>query len=316
LTKPYDATAKDLLEVDPPAWLALIGIAPTGPVRVVDSDLATVTASADKVLLVEGPVPFLVHYEFQASRDPTFPHRLLWYNVLLGYRHQLPVVSVVVLMRPSAEMPGLNGQTNLVLPDGQVYHSFAYRVVRVWEESADHVLAGPLGTLPLAPISAVDPEQLPEILSRLCQRLQEEPDKTRSSRLLSAAKILMGLRHPPPLVNELFEGVLAMFHGLEESSIIQSWLEQGRAEGEVIGRAKGEVEGRAKGEVEGRAKGQVEAIRSMLMNQGEVKFGPAGPQIVEQVNRIHDADRLAALAIRLLTVETWEELLAGPDDNG
>jgi hypothetical protein len=68
LSKPCDSTAKDLLEADPPAWLALIGIDPPGPVRVVDSDLATVTASADKVLLVEGPSPFLVHYEFQASR--------------------------------------------------------------------------------------------------------------------------------------------------------------------------------------------------------------------------------------------------------
>jgi predicted transposase YdaD len=38
-----------------------------------------------------------------------------------------------------------------------------------------------------------------------------------------------------------------MFHGLEESSIIQAWLAQGRAEGEVVGRAKGQVEGRADG---------------------------------------------------------------------
>jgi predicted transposase YdaD len=312
LSKPYDSTAKDLLEADPPAWLALIGIDPPGPVRVVDSDLATITAAADKVLLVEGPTPFLVHYEFQASRDPTFPHRLLWYNVLLGYRHKMPVVTVVVLMRPLADMPGLDGRTNLVLPDGQIYHSFAYRVVRVWEEPVDDVLAGPLGTIPLAPISAIDPEQLPEILSRLCQRLQEEPDRSRTSHLLSAARILMGLRFPAPVITELFEGVLAMFHGLEESSVIQAWL----AEGEAVGRAKGEAVGRAEGRVEGRAEGRVEGraegLRSVILLQGEAKFGPPDPQVVEDLKKIHDADRLAALTIRLLNVAGWQELLAGP----
>jgi hypothetical protein len=84
LAKHYDATLKDLLETDPSAWIEFLHVGQAGPIRVIDSDLATVTAAADKVLLLDGPTPSLIHVEFQASHDLGLPRRLLWYNVLLG----------------------------------------------------------------------------------------------------------------------------------------------------------------------------------------------------------------------------------------
>ena len=69
----------------------------------IDSDLSTVTAEADKVFRVVGPEPYLVHIEMQSSADPTLPRRLLRYNVLLDYRHDIRVWSVAILLRPEAE---------------------------------------------------------------------------------------------------------------------------------------------------------------------------------------------------------------------
>jgi predicted transposase YdaD len=47
----YDAALKDLIETRPADWLPLLGL-PVGPVTLVDADLVTVSAEADKVIRV------------------------------------------------------------------------------------------------------------------------------------------------------------------------------------------------------------------------------------------------------------------------
>ena len=41
IVKPFDATTKYLLELDPAAWLDYVGLPSAGPMAVVDSDVAT-----------------------------------------------------------------------------------------------------------------------------------------------------------------------------------------------------------------------------------------------------------------------------------
>ena len=94
LAKPFDATTRRLLEIDPAGWLACVGLPMTGPVRAVDSDVSTVTAEADTILQVGEPADYLAHIELQSGHDLTLPRRLLHYNVLLNYRHDRPVRSV------------------------------------------------------------------------------------------------------------------------------------------------------------------------------------------------------------------------------
>lgn len=74
--RPFDATLKHLVELDPAAWLAYLGLT-AGPADVIDADLSTVLAEADKVIRVGGPSPGLVQLEFQASYDRTLGERLL-----------------------------------------------------------------------------------------------------------------------------------------------------------------------------------------------------------------------------------------------
>jgi len=130
MPKPFDATTKDLLEADPVAWLAYLGLHPDGAVEVIDSELSTITAEADKVFRVDGPDPYLVHIEMQSSSDLTLPRRLLRYNILLDYRHNLRVWSVAILLRPEVEAANLTGRLDLRLPDGQSVHDFQYGLVR------------------------------------------------------------------------------------------------------------------------------------------------------------------------------------------
>jgi hypothetical protein len=85
--------------------MAALTLPATGSVALVDADVSTITAQADKVLRVGGPSPWLLHLELQASRDLVLPRRLLRYNVLLYGRHGLPVHTAVVLLRPESDDP-------------------------------------------------------------------------------------------------------------------------------------------------------------------------------------------------------------------
>jgi hypothetical protein len=67
MSKPYDVSTKFLVETHLPDWLALSRRQTTSPAVIIDADLATVTAAADKVLRVEEAEPLLFHIELQSS---------------------------------------------------------------------------------------------------------------------------------------------------------------------------------------------------------------------------------------------------------
>lgn len=137
MSKPFDATTRHLLEAHPESWMEYLHLPRRGTVHAINADLSTVTAEADKVLRVDDVEPWLVHVELQAGRDPRLTGRLLRYNVLLNYRHALPVQSVVVLLRREADAPDLSGALEQGLPDGRAYLTFRYHVVRTWERPKD-----------------------------------------------------------------------------------------------------------------------------------------------------------------------------------
>ncbi len=155
--KPYDVTTKQLLELGPADWARFLGLDTDAPVEVVEADLAAVTSEADKVLRVAAASPWLVHVESQAGYDSRMPQRLLRYNALLDERHDCPVASILVLLRPEADGPAITGSLHRTLSAAPDYLDFRYGVVRMWDEPVDRILAGGLATLPLAPLAKSAP---------------------------------------------------------------------------------------------------------------------------------------------------------------
>jgi hypothetical protein len=78
MSKPFDATMRKLIELEPAAWLRFLHIPVANPdrIRVIDSNLSTVIAEADKVLWVDDPAPWIEHIELQAARDLRLGDRL------------------------------------------------------------------------------------------------------------------------------------------------------------------------------------------------------------------------------------------------
>jgi predicted transposase YdaD len=295
MSKPYDATFKHLFEEYPQDWLRLAGFSVQAAVEVVDAELSTVTAAADKLLRVNETVPWLVHLEPQSSYEVGLPGRVHTYNTLAHQRHGLLVRSVVLLLRKEAGGRAINGLYRLKFPnEKQPYLEFRYRVLKVWELPVAAVVAGGLGTLPLALLSDDATSRMEDVVHQVQQRVVHEAEKPEADVLLSAAYVLTGLRYSRAVANTLFQGVRSM----RESDTYQAILEEGRAEGLVLGRAEGRTEGRT------------EALRNLLLRLGTRRFGPPGEAIVKQLRDIQDSRQLEQLAERLLEVASWAELFS------
>ncbi len=305
--KPFDAALKELVGLDPAGWLTRVGVPPAGPVSVVPTDLAgTVLVEADQVLRVGGSTPWLVQLEFQASRDPRLASRLHLYSTLLERRHRLPVQSVAVLLRPKADAParaalerGPIGRLERRLPRGRIYLTFEYEIMRIWQQPVDAILDGPLATLPLATLAQMSAADAARVLGRIEQRVRLEAMPALAERLRAATYLLLGLRYPEDMIDDLLRGVGIMAGALKESSTYQMILREGRAEGLA----------------EGLARGRTEEARRLVVRLGSRRFGPPDAGTSAALDRLSDPEQLELLADRVLQGESWADLgLAAPAD--
>ncbi len=282
---PFDATLKDILQKFTRDFEEQLGLIGPEPVTVLNVDLSTISAATDFVLGYGDPPVRLVDLNFQSSRDLELVRRLLMYNALLHHRYGVPVHSVVILLRPAADDATLTGELHYQAWPRRGRMLFKYQVERLWQKPVRRFLAGNLGTLPLAPQCRL-PENVPieealaDVIHRMDQRLQQETSPQQAALLLNAAYILTGLRLPRERATRLFQGVRAM----RESSTYQAILEEGA----------------------------MEHSQRMILRLGRQKFGPASDAIVAAIKGISNLKRLERLFDRILTVSTWDELLATP----
>ncbi len=278
---PFDATLKQLVRSHPRDWLDALHVPAGDPVEVLTPDLSTVTRFADTVLRVGDRG--ILHLDFQSGPDAELPRRMLLYNVLLHQAYALPVHTAVVLLRPGAGATGFRGAVSYQMVPRRGRLEFRFEVIRLWQRPTEELLASGLGVLPLAPLGKLPagmrpPTGLAGVVERLVERIMQEAAPDEAAGLLSAAFILIGLRVPRPQGVQLFRGVRAM----RESSTYQYILDEGREEG----------------------------MQRVLLRQGAVKFGSPGPDVEAAIRAIHDLPRLERMGERLLTVSTWQDLLA------
>ncbi len=284
MAQPFDITLKHLLEAHPADCLRLVGLTTAAPIEVIDADLATVSAEADKVFRINEPMPWLMHFELQASYDSGLPERMLRYNVLLKTRHGLPVRSVVILLRSKADGPEMTGVVRHALADEQ-YLEFKYRVFRIWRQPVETVLAAGLWTLPLTPLADVKPRDLPGVIRRMKERVSAVALPSEQAVLWTATYVLMGLRYDEALAHKLLEGVRAMDESVTYQAIIR------------------------KGEAKGKAEGEVSEAQRILLRLGTREFGNPDASTKAAIAEILDCERLEALIEHMGHVKGWKHLL-------
>jgi hypothetical protein len=150
--KPFDATVKELIEADPMAWAARYCRRPVLEATLVESELSTLTAAADRVIRVRQPWgECLVNLEAESGHAGEAPGQLLPYSAALNRREEVPVRSVLLLLRPGAEAEAATGVLKKYHrppqqrePGEEPYLVFRYEVVRVWRMRSEELLTGPL----------------------------------------------------------------------------------------------------------------------------------------------------------------------------
>jgi hypothetical protein len=279
----FDVSTKELVWDDPVAWLLRLGIDPAGPVEVIDSDITTLSAVADKVIRVGGPVePFLVNIELQSSHDASLVRTLWFRQVALDYRHGMPVLTVLVLLRKEANSPSLTGVYERFLPDGRLANRYDYQVVRLWKEPADSFLNAGVDLVPLAPLANISKEQLPELVRKMAERINPL-EAARAAKLWTASYLIMGMRFSDELIEKLLEGVQAV----KDSTTYQKILRDGEA------------------------KGHIEEARRIVLRLGTKRFGAPEAAVLAVLDDIRALDRLEELSDRILDADVldWNRLL-------
>jgi predicted transposase YdaD len=277
----FDASLKELIERYPADWLALTGQTASGPVQVIDADVSSISAAADKVIRVPDSAPWLLHLEMQSSPKSGLAEQLHWYNALLGHGHGQRVRTVLVLLRPAADSPQLDGIYREQFPGEAPYLEFRYTVLRVWRMPAESFLAGPLGTLPLAPISAATEAELPGVVRRLDERLESEASPEQRLVLGTAAMLLTGLRLPQEAMLALYQGV--HFMSILKDSSFYEWIID---------------------------EGKVEQTRAMILRLGQQKLGPPDEAVSTALKGITKLDRLERILEHVFVAASWPDLLA------
>jgi hypothetical protein len=286
-TKPFDDTFKDVLELSPAGWAERLLGGPVTSADFIDADVATVTAAADKVLRVQRPGgALLLNPEAWSGHAGTAPGQAHLYSTLLTNRHELPVRSVIILLRPEANATNLTGVMELrELPeDPEPYLVFRYRVVRLWQEPLAPFLSGPAAMLPFAPLTDEGGRDLPATVERVVRRIRAETSPEVAGTMEAATFVLLGLRHEADVLPRASEEIKEM----EESTTYQ-WIIR-----------------------KGEARGALQSLQQTLLQLGARKFKATAPEGVRvAIEAITDTERLTALTLRILDVGSWDDLLAG-----
>jgi hypothetical protein len=275
---PFDVATKELIWDDPAASLEKLGVIAGESVELIDSDITTLTAAADKVIKVGGSAPYIVNIELHSYHDKELVRTLWFRQVALDYRHRLPVLTILVLLCKEANSPNLTGNYERTLPDGWQTNRYNNKVVRLWQEDPESYLTAGVELVPLAPLTAVNAADVPTLIRRMADRINQEP-QSHADKLWIATSLLMGLRFDAKLTMKLLEGV----HSMHQSSTYQWILDQGR-----LGEA-----------------------HRFIRRLGTEKFGAPEPTAASGLEAIQDVDRLEALGVRILRpdIKSWEDLL-------
>jgi hypothetical protein len=285
----FDATLKDLGRDSPRDFLAAFDRPPIRPVSLLNVDLSTVTTAADLVVGLGQPLEEIVHLDFQASASATKHTDVLVYNALLHRHYQIPVHSIVVLLRSQAAHANLNGAVRYAARPDRGKMDFGYEVIRLWEQPAESLLAADPGALPLAPLGRL-PEGVPleealtGVMQRRMDRLLRETTSELTRKLLTSAFTLLGLRLPRDMAQRVLQGVRGMPVDMRESDTYLAIMDEGR---------------------------EAEAKKLILL-MGQERFGPPEDAVRTRLQAITNMDRLERLGVQLLRVSSWQELLDTP----
>jgi len=242
-----------------------------------------------QILLAE--IWCLVHFEFQSSYDDMMAKRMWKYNALSTIIYDRPTYSVVIFLRP-CQVP--EPFYTVDFPTGDRMHHFWFKVVKLWEYSAEQIKrTGLVGIFPLM-VLAKDGKR-PEVVEEIIQGIEAE--KSESAReLLSLTYIIASMVFKKSDDRDWLKRRFAMIHDVfQDAWAYQEIMQEGIKEGIEKGLQEG---------IEKERQQRLKDQRQLLMMVVQRQF----PELVTLAQRKGDAikepDTLQTLVLNVLAAQT------------
>ena len=235
----------------------------------------------------------LVHHEFQTTTDPTMPIRMAGYIIRAIERHNLPIYSRVIYLRPNAGKndPGYYIQD---LPGHKI--EIQYRVIRLSEIEGQRILdEGHAGLFPFTPLMKPPEGTSSEAWLHQCVDVTNALPLEESIKvdILNGLTILSGLGYESDTINRIIiqEGLMDAI--MRESSFAQYIMKQAREEGIEQGEIKSTLAG----------------IREVL----EIRFGLSEAHPISDrlaaVEDLQHLKQLHRLSVQVSSLEAFQQAL-------
>ncbi|MFN8633406.1 MAG: hypothetical protein U0893_06085 [Chloroflexota bacterium] len=264
-----DAAARQLLEMDPKAFLALAGLPTTGSVELIEAGVFPYVLPVDLVLRIPARRPWVGVIALVANRHPDLVGELLTTMASLPY--DVPAIPIAVLVRPEADDPALSGE--IVSSSLQ----FRYHVVRAWQ-SPRAVAWGDLGSKAMARHLATG---LSDAISSLRERAARGGTEDGAQPMLCLAFALSSHGQVDPRL-------LADADRLEQLAPCVYLGTNRREDVRVASLADG-----------------CAVMRWKLYQRGSRRFGPPDAGVAQTIGAIDDPRRLTELDHFISRIDTW-----------
>ena len=246
---------------------------------------------------------FLIHIENQSTPEADFGRRMLRYFTGFFEKYDLPVYPIVVF---SYDKPARAEPTRYTIdfPDGEVLR-YSYRVVQLnqlsWRRFVNQ--HNPVASALMAKMRIAERDR-PKVKLECLRLLATLKLDSARMRLISGfvdTYLRLSGQEIVRFERAIAGSDLAPEQKEEVMEIVTSWMETGIERGLERGLVQGRQEGRQEGRLEGE--------RALFLRLAQRRLGEPDARTLAV---IQDApqESIEAWADRLLTVESWQELLA------
>ncbi|HZW32631.1 MAG TPA: hypothetical protein VFF52_18100 [Isosphaeraceae bacterium] len=274
---------KDLVRRHPGDYSSAFRLGSAADVRALNVDVSVISTATDVVLGHGDPLRSAVDRNFQTGRDPELPGRICLYNAALHHILHVPVHSVVILLRPTADAAHLTGRHTDTGQPRRGKMDFRYEVFRIWPLPARRLLRCGPGVLPPSVLGAWPPgvsveDGVTEVVDLSCHRIQRTMSQEEIKHIVTSALVLSGLR----LSREQARNAFRRAPAVEESTTYQDIIEQG----------------------------EIQGVRRVLLRRGAAKFGAPPKEVKAAIQELEDLPRLERRVDCLLdTATSWNDVL-------
>ncbi|MEA3309072.1 MAG: hypothetical protein U9Q70_06130 [Chloroflexota bacterium] len=230
---------------------------------------------------------YLLHLEFQLEHEADFPRRMCRYYGLLTTQFELPVISLVLYLRPrQSELPS----AYQVMLGERVVNRFSYASLKLWDYT-DAIRAGQYpGLAPLLTMLISDPDE--QLLAEERELIRQEPEVQKRAEQLMLAITVANRYFEKEFLWRFFREEVEQ---MRESTIVEDWVQEGIEKGLQQGIEQGLEQGLERGLERGIAQGKRRTTLENILHLLEVRFQLSEIEkslIASQLRRIADLDAL------------------------